>query len=435
MSNYMFMLENHLSPAQSRALAAVQEAAAEANLNLFLAGGAMRDMLGGFPIRDLDFVVEGNGIKLARTLAQRPGVKLISADETRRDAEMLFSGNVTVQIGSCRQEKYPKPGGKPQIIPASIHDHLRSRDFTVNATALSLSRASRGLLLDPTNGLADLEQKQLRAISNYTLYDQPIRMFRMFRLKVRLGFEIADKTKTQYENARAAGVEKYITPEALAEEMRRAASEPSPADVLQVWAQEGLLTLVSSALSGPKLNLAGFQKLQKARQLIPSDAEIAVDDVALFFHVLLEKLTPRERTELLHALRIDRAEAERWQRLEGRAKKLEKELASPELQKPSHIYRVLSKAPAELAVFLLIKPAPRTVQDRIRNYFQKYLPAAQEVTDQQVRQAGGVEGTPKFEKLRNDLIAKRLDARPKRPPEAPAVPPPVTAPKPRFTFN
>ena len=71
MSDYLFMLENHLSTDQNRVIAEVQAAAAVANFSLFLAGGAMRDMLGGFQIRDLDFVVEGNAPKLAKTLTAK----------------------------------------------------------------------------------------------------------------------------------------------------------------------------------------------------------------------------------------------------------------------------------------------------------------------------------------------------------------------------
>ncbi len=70
MSDYMFMLDSHLSGEQSRALAQVREAAEQANLNLFLTGGAMRDMMGGFAIRDLDFTAEGAGVKFAK--ARRP---------------------------------------------------------------------------------------------------------------------------------------------------------------------------------------------------------------------------------------------------------------------------------------------------------------------------------------------------------------------------
>ena len=78
----------------------------------------------------------------------------------------------------------------------------RGRDFTINSIALSLNPASRGLLLDPNNGVGDLERRELRAVSNYTLYDDPIRLLRMLRFKVRLGFTIEERTKMQYDNAR-----------------------------------------------------------------------------------------------------------------------------------------------------------------------------------------------------------------------------------------
>src|SRR5262245_8364229 len=167
MSDYIYMLESHLSPDQNRAVDDVQAAAAHANVNLFLTGGAMRDMLAGFRIRDLDFVVEGAALKLAKAVASRTGAKINSADDHRKCAELTFSTGVTVQIAMSRQEKYARSGAKPQVSPATIQDDLRGRDFTCNAIALSLNRASRGLLLDPMNGLADIERKELRAISTY----------------------------------------------------------------------------------------------------------------------------------------------------------------------------------------------------------------------------------------------------------------------------
>ena len=68
MSDYIYMLESHLSPDQNRAVEDVQAAAGMANVNVFLTGGAMRDMIAGFRIRDLDFVVEGNALKIAKEI-------------------------------------------------------------------------------------------------------------------------------------------------------------------------------------------------------------------------------------------------------------------------------------------------------------------------------------------------------------------------------
>ena len=73
MSDYIYMLESHLSPDQNRAVEETQAAAGLANVNVFLTGGAMRDMLGGFRIRDLDFVVEGNALKMAKAICERTG--------------------------------------------------------------------------------------------------------------------------------------------------------------------------------------------------------------------------------------------------------------------------------------------------------------------------------------------------------------------------
>ena len=104
MSDYIYMLESHLSPEQNRVVAEVQSAAAQSSLNLFLTGGAMRDMLAGFRIRDLDFVVEGNALPLAKAIAAA-GARLVATDELRKSASLLFPGGVTAQVAMARQEK------------------------------------------------------------------------------------------------------------------------------------------------------------------------------------------------------------------------------------------------------------------------------------------------------------------------------------------
>src|SRR5436305_8495814 len=211
MSDYMYMLESHLSPDQSRAVEETQAAAGLANVNVFLTGGAMRDMLGGFRIRDLDFVVEGNALKMAKAICERTGATTIWTDENRKCAELVFPSGVTAQIAMSRQDKYARTGSKPQISPATIQEDLRGRDFTCNAIALSLNRASRGLLLDPMNGLADIERKELRAVTTYGFYDDPSRLLRLNRFRVRLGFTVEERTQMQVANAREAQVEKRIT--------------------------------------------------------------------------------------------------------------------------------------------------------------------------------------------------------------------------------
>ena len=428
MSDYMFMLESHLRPDQNRVLKEVQAAAAEANMNLFITGGAMRDMLGGFPIQDIDFTVEGNALKLAKTVATKSKAQLVRVDDNRKVANLLFPGGVHATIGMARQEKYAKPGAKPQVTPATLHEYLRGRDFTINSIALSLNPASRGLLLDPNNGAGDLERKELRAVSNFTLYDDPIRMLRLQRFRVRLSFAIDERTKMQYDNAREASLESKISAPSLLEEFRHVAAEPNVADVVKALEEEKLLSLFSATLTGAKVNHAGLQKLQKMRHMIPVGSDIELPMMGLFLDVLTEKFTPKEKQALAKSLDLEKAELEQWHKIDARAKKLEKEWKSPKLQKASQLYQAVSKGSGDLIVYLLLNSKERIVQDRIKNFFAKYLPAAQEVTDRDVTAAKGIEpASPKFQKAREEVILQRLDARPKKvppPEETPAVPPP-----------
>lgn len=426
MSDYMFNLESHLSPEQNSVLSAVTTAAAGLGVSLFLAGGAMRDMLGGFAIRDLDFSVEGPALKLARDVAKKNHAEILSTDEHRKSAELRFPNGVLCEIAMARVEKYGKPGAKPQVTPATIHEDLRGRDFTINAIALSLNRASRGLMIDPTNGAADLERRELRATSNYTMYDDPIRLLRLLRFKARFGFTIEERTLSQFRNAREAGMEKYIQPRALFQELHQIAIEANPLDVLSALEQEGLLNLFVPGLGGAKLNAAAFQKVAKAKAMIPFGAPFPTDWYAISMYCLTQLLSAKERNTLIANTKMSKSEADPWLKLEARAKKLETVLKSAKLSKASQVYAALQKAPGEEILLLYLKSQQRLVQDRIKNYLTKYLPTALEVTDAEVAEASGLEpGHPKFAKAREDRINARLDGRVRKP-----APPPEPEPAP-----
>jgi tRNA nucleotidyltransferase (CCA-adding enzyme) len=428
MSDYMFMLENHLSSDQNRVVAAVQETAAQQNLNVFLTGGAMRDMLGGFQVRDLDFSVEGNSLKFAKAVADQSGGRILSTDENRRSVEMLFRGGVTGQIAMSRQEKYAKTAAKPQVTPATIQEDLRGRDFSVNAIALSLNRASRGLLLDPTNGLADLEHKELRTLNTYTFYDDPSRLIRLVRFRVRLGFVVEERTKMQYENARSAELDSYIPARALGEELKHIAEEPNAADILKALEEEGLLKVFSPALAAGKLNLPGLAKLEKSVRLAAEANVPQPERLGPFLFVLTEKLNAKEKSALIKDTEMRKADVDLWQKLEPRSRKLEQALKAPRLKKPSQVYQVLSKAASDEVVFVLYHSQNKLVQERIRNYIQRYVPMALEFPESELQSIDARPGTPKYEKAREALLAAHLDRRPRKPATSPTVVPPPEPP-------
>ncbi len=430
MSDYLFMLESHLTPSQREVIAAVEAAGSASGEQTFLVGGALRDMLGGFLITDLDFAVQGDSLAIADRLAGSAGAEILESDSHFMSAELRFSSRVTAEIAMTRTEEYTKPGALPKVKRSGIHEYLLRRDFTMNSIALSLHPASKGLLLDPCNGAADIEQREVRTNSNYGFYDDPSRLLRLIRLKTRLEFGVEEKTRRQYENALQAGVEQQIPPRALFRELKAIAGELKLAEVVAELDKEGLLRLFSPALKGAKANLATLGKLEKALQMIPYGVHLQLDPLGLFLYFLTEKLTPKEKADLIKNVGMKKQEVEAWQKLESRSKKLERDLKSAKLHRTSELYQRLLAAPGDEIFFLYIHSKERLVHDRIRSFLQKHLFTALEVTDREVAAMSGVEpADPKFAKYKEEVILARLDGRKWKPParEKPAEPPPENA--------
>ena len=436
MSDYMFMLESHLSNEQNHAVSVVEAAAGEAGARVFLSGGAMRDMMGGFPIRDLDFTVDGDTTKLIKALVARSGAQVLTVEENRKATAVRLAAGLIIEIRAAHTARYAKSGGKPQTQLAGIHEDLRGRDFTINSIALSLNSGSRGLLLDPTNGLADLERRELRANSNYSLYDDPARVLRLFRLQARIGFALDPRTQQQYENVREARLETKIPARSLLAELHRMADEPNPVQLLEILERERLLTLFSPALTGPKLNLAGFARLEKVRQTIPYDVELPVDHFGLFCFILTEKLTPKEKAAMAQQLEMSAEEIDRWQKLDARSKRLETQLKAANLKRASLVYKTLRSQPGELVLLLLLRSGQRLVHDRIKNYLYKYAPAANEVRDRDLEHLHLDPASAQFRKAKDEMIFSRLDARVRKvaPGEGEDLSEPAPAPGPAPTL-
>jgi tRNA nucleotidyltransferase (CCA-adding enzyme) len=421
MSDYMFALESHLDAAQNRTVAEIQRIATEGNLTVWLAGGAMRDMLRGAPIRDLDFTVEREAVKIGKALAHVLKGHITEEDSLKRGVEMVLPGGLRASVSNARSEKYSKPGGKPVIAPATIHEDLSRRDFTINAIALFLNRGAKGLLVDPTNGQADLINKELRTTNSMAFYDDPARVFRLIRFKHVMGFEIAPRTQLQLDNA-VLGDYLHPDPAALTADLRALASHESAVGAIEDLDRLGLLKLVSPALTGEKLNLPGLARFEKqVHSVFPAGTE---EGWLAFLTVLLELLSPKDRATALKTLALSAEELKAFQKLEAAAKKRESILKSPKIHKPSQVWEALKDADTAEVLMVVYESGLRVVQDRIRAYYQKYLPAAQEITEEQVVAAGHKPGTPKFEKAYQAMVVTRLNARPKKVEPEPEPPPP-----------
>src|SRR3984893_12736109 len=265
MPDYMFLLESRLSPEQRAVMMRVQELSAAMGFNLYLTGGTVRDLITGASLRDLDFTVEGNPSKIAREL-EKGGAKILLEDEKLRHIEVLFGGDVEGSISAARDDHYVRPGTRPEIRWSTIMEDLRRRDFSLNAIAISLNPASRGLLLDPTNGLSDIEHGEVRALTIHSFTNQPARLLRLLRFAARMGFKPEARTQEWFDLAIERDLHHAIAPEDAGGELRAVAREERPVVVLKAWEQHDLLEVVNANLAKRHPDYDAIARLMKVRE-------------------------------------------------------------------------------------------------------------------------------------------------------------------------
>src|SRR5216110_3663284 len=124
MADYIYMMESRLSPAQLQIVGQVQDIARAHEMNVYLTGGAVRDIISGFPIRDLDFTVQGNPLKLQKEF-ERVGAVIGGADDDTHVIYVTLPGGVRAEVSTARTERYEKTGKPPIVTPATIIEDLR----------------------------------------------------------------------------------------------------------------------------------------------------------------------------------------------------------------------------------------------------------------------------------------------------------------------
>ncbi|HQV63629.1 MAG TPA: hypothetical protein PKV19_06470 [Anaerolineales bacterium] len=189
---------NLLSSEKQTLLSGIAAQAAAMDIPCYIVGGFVRDLLLGKPVNDLDVIVEGDAIKLGRSLVKKFGGKLTTHDKFHTAIWHLpptFDFQpLTLDLITARKETYQHPGALPTIQPSTIDDDLRRRDFTVNAMAVRLDGIHFGELLDPLNGQADLEKGIIRVLHPRSFIDDPTRIFRAIRYEVRYSFNLEPST-------------------------------------------------------------------------------------------------------------------------------------------------------------------------------------------------------------------------------------------------
>jgi tRNA nucleotidyltransferase (CCA-adding enzyme) len=414
MPDYMFLLESRLSPEQRAALLRVQELAREQESNVYLAGGAVRDLISGMPLRDLDFTVEGNPARMAREL-EKGGAKILTGDERLRHYEIIFAGGADGSLSAARDEFYARPGAKPEIRWSTVMEDLRRRDFGINAVAISLNPASRGLLLDPTNGLADLERHEVRGLSIHSFTNQPLRLLRALRFCARMGFTMETRTQEWFDLAIERGLHETIEGRDLGRELLDVGREENPAAVLKQWEAKGFLALFHPRLQKRKPDYDGLKRFGNSREMFTS-AGLRVRQQIPAIYYILGKLKARESAGMLRNLEIPASTAEKILGLEAEGKKLLQILRGNKTKTAREAYEVISKTPTEMLAFVDAEFKNARAGSKIRNYLHKWRPLRASLPAAELGSLGVARG-PKFDKILEQLFDLQLRGRGRTPPD------------------
>ena len=211
----------------------VSQVAEENRIKAFVIGGFVRDLILERPSKDIDIVVLGNGLELAQLSAEKLRVKKISLFKNFGTAHFKYK-DLDIEFVGARKESYRSDSRKPIVEDGTLQDDQNRRDFTINALALSLNKETFGELIDPFDGVTDLEKGIIRTPldPDVTYSDDPLRMLRAIRFATQLNFKI--ETKSLESILKQSDRLKIISQERINEELNKIilADQPSRGFVL-----------------------------------------------------------------------------------------------------------------------------------------------------------------------------------------------------------
>jgi len=375
MADYIYLLENRLSKAQQAALAKIREVARSKGLTTFLVGGAVRDLTSSSPVRDLDVVVQGNALKLKKDI-EKAGGKISGESELTQSFYVRFPGGVRVEIGSTLTVTYPKPG-KPVYKPATILDDLRRRDFTANAMALSLNEGSYGLLMDPLNGVADIENRELRLVSNYGFIEDPVRMIRAARFMARLGWQMDERTQNRYETGKQEDYISAMSAQQRGYEIEEIFHEDDPLRVLRRLETEGWLKHLNHSVSPAKANVAELERLRETQaQLHMQGIDAGLS--AASFPLLTAKMAPKDVIALKKSFpRHDFVEE--IEALDKEAKDFATQFTAKTASLPSQAWKLLHSSRPEVVLWAAHTSKGAAIQGKFKAFYTEWPQAKQKI--------------------------------------------------------
>jgi len=385
-------------------LDAVEGARGDAE-SVYLVGGAVRDLLLGATVTDVDLVVEGDALEFARRMSAQLGGVFRRHEHFQTAVVEGVDGSgqrVEIDIATARTERYPGPGALPVVEPADLAADLARRDFTINAMACSLAANDLGATYTPFDGLRDLDDGIVRVLHENSFRDDPTRLLRAVRYAARFDFEIDPQTRGLIERGVEAGTLGGMDSARVRDELVDLLSERAVIRSLELMESLG----IDQALH-PRL-----RSNRRARDLVASiDGTTAGQDqqanpVLVRLAVISDSMTRDELADFMDRLKFEARQRDAVIDAKQRGIRLGDELERSPRLAPSALHAVLNGASAET---LRIAESRGERAFQLVEVFRSRLDGLQlEIDGDDLLSAGAVEG-PAMGAALSETLALKMD--------------------------
>jgi poly(A) polymerase len=232
-------MQQHLQHPIFKVLAGIAD---QTQTKAYVIGGFVRDLFLNRPSKDIDIVILGNGIEFAERTGERLKTKV--AVFKNFGTAMLKYNDLEIEFVGARKESYRADSRKPIVENGTLEDDQLRRDFTINALAISLNKEDFGCLIDPFNGIADLQQKMMRTplAADLTFSDDPLRMMRAIRFATQLNFDIDEQALEAIKNQKQRI--NIVSKERITDELNKIILAKKPSIGFNYLFDTGLLKLI-----------------------------------------------------------------------------------------------------------------------------------------------------------------------------------------------
>ncbi len=385
------------------------QVAASQNYQIFLVGGAVRDLLLRNYNLDIDLVVEGDGISFAKELADSYQTCRVRSHEKFGTAVILFEDGFKIDVATARHEYYESPGALPQVEMSSIKRDLYRRDFTINTLAVCLNPVNWGALIDFFGGVRDVKERVIRVLHNLAFVEDPTRILRAIRFASRFNLNISKHTLTLIKGALKIKIFERVEGKRLFNELLHILDERNPTPAIEQMSNLGVLdALCPGLIFNQKISDlvdSVFGVLSWWKYLFLTEK---IEPWIVYFLALTDALDDQSLESFAKRLSVPAPLTKHLTKERRELRWVLNLLDREKISKHSELFLVLSKLSMESLLFMMGKASREPIRRATSEFIIRLRHVKPFMTGRDLKEMGYPPG-PIFSSILNSLREARLD--------------------------